>query len=307
MLLTYIVQMIKLTRAHIGVVVLPSFFLGSLFALLLEFDFQLPIFLIGFLIIFFQYASASYINDYYDFNADQYNRQFGFSGGSGVLQKFPQLKKPALLTGISLLILSLTLTIILSLTTFIPLWSIGYISVGVFLSYFYSAPPVKMAYRGLGEFPHFIAGVLNTGWGYILLSGILDFSILIFAIPFSLHLLTVILLFEIPDKEADIHGGKQNFIVNHGRRKSFLVICIIFWIATFYLIVLALIQWYSQYINFWIPVVLSIIPTGISSYFYVKKHSSKKEATTMAIRTALSLFAFSSLVLLYFFYLSLKI
>ena len=73
--------MVKLTRAHIGVAVIPTFLLGYIFALILGFEFNIIIFLWGFFIIFLIYASASYINDYYDFEADQYNRQFGFSGG----------------------------------------------------------------------------------------------------------------------------------------------------------------------------------------------------------------------------------
>ena len=79
MILTYLIQMIKLTRGHIGIGVIPSFILGTLFALTLGSDFSLLVFLWGFLIIFFVFAAAAYANDYYDFEADKHNRQFGFS------------------------------------------------------------------------------------------------------------------------------------------------------------------------------------------------------------------------------------
>lgn len=302
MLFNYIVQMIKLTRAHIGIAVLPSFWLGSLFALLLGYDFNFFIFSIGFIIIFCLYASASYINDYFDFEADKYNRQFGFSGGSGVLQKFPELKKPAKWMGIILIIIAFTLTGLLSLTTFIPVWTVGFIAIGAFLSYFYSAPPFKMAYRGTGEFPHFVAGILNAGWGYLLLTGTIDATIILFAIPLSIHLLTVILLFEIPDKEADIHGGKQNFIVKHGREKSYFLIMILFWLATLYFLFLAILGWNEMYINFWIPTIFSLLPSIVSTYYFFTKYHERL-ATKIAIKTALSLFTFSSLFLLYTFFL----
>lgn len=305
MQLKYIIQMIKLTRAHIGLVVLPSFLLGSLFALLLGFNFNFAIFIVGFIIIFLIYASASYINDYYDFNADMYNRQFGFSGGSGVLQKFPQLKKVTKWSAIIFILCSLVLTFILSLTTYIPYWSIGYIGLGAFFSYFYSAPPFRLSYRGFGEFPHFIAGIMNTGWGYLLFSGTLDLSVMIFAIPLSLHLLNVILIFEIPDREADIHGGKQNIIVNHGRKKSFLLVSIIFWFSTCYYILLALFGWYNEFINFWIPSILSLVPSIVVTQYYLKKQLIQKKPTRLAIHSALSLFIFSILFLLYFIYLQL--
>jgi len=300
MLLTYVKQMIKLTRAHIGIAVLPSFWLGSLFALVLGYEFDLLIFLWGFLIIFLIYASASYVNDYYDFDADKHNRQFGFSGGSGVLQKYPQLRKVTKYLAIGFIFISLILTVILALMTFIPIWSVGFIALGAFFSWFYSAPPIRFSYRGMSEFPHFIAGLMNTGWGYILLTGTLDVTILIFAIPLSLHLLNVILIFEIPDKEADVHGGKKNFIVNRGRQNSYLLISIIFWFSTIYFLVLAIIDWYSQYINFWIIATVSLFPSIVSTFTFLIKPLEKNIATKFAIRNALSLFTISIIFLAYF-------
>jgi 1,4-dihydroxy-2-naphthoate octaprenyltransferase len=300
MLNIYVKQMIKLTRAHIGIAVLPSFWLGSLFALVIGYEFNLLIFLWGFLIIFLIYASASYINDYYDYEADKHNRQFGFSGGSGVLQKFPQLRNVTKYLAAVFIFISLTLTAILALMTFIPIWAVCFIGLGAFFSWFYSAPPIRFSYRGMSEFPHFIAGIMNTGWGYMLLTGTLDLTLLIFAIPLSLHLLNVILIFEIPDKEADVHGGKKNFIVNRGRQNSYLMISIIFWISTIYFLILAYIEWYAQYINFWIIAAVSLFPSIVSTYTYLKKPIEKNIATKFAIRNALSLFTISIIFLAYF-------
>ncbi|MEF8849061.1 MAG: prenyltransferase, partial [Candidatus Thermoplasmatota archaeon] len=168
------------------------------------------------------------------------------------------------------------------------------------------APPLRLSYRGVGEFPHFIAGLMNAGWGYILITGTIDIHLLIFAIPFSLHLLNVILIFEIPDREADIHGGKRNLIVKYGRKKSFLLISIIFWLATIYFSILAIFGWNKSYINFWILTLFSFIPSVVSTLFYLRKSLSEKDkATKLAIRTAMSLFAFSIISLLYFIYLQL--
>jgi len=288
---------------HIGIAVLPSFWLGSLFALVLGFNFNLFVFIIGFIIIFLLYSSASYINDYYDYEGDKYNRQFGFSGGSGVLQKFPELKKSTKILALIFVILSIILTIILSFVAYMPLWSIGFVDVGAFFSWYYSAPPIRLSYRGIGEFPHFIAGMMNTAWGYMLITGTIDTVLIIFAIPLSLHLLNVILIFEIPDKEADIHGGKTNFIVNHGRKTSFLLISIIFWFTTLYFFILAITNWFSNVINFYLLTILSIIPSVVSTMIYFKKPTEQKIATSLAIRTALSLFLFSIIMLVYFVYL----
>jgi len=296
-------QYIKLTRAHIGIAVLPSFWLGSLFASVLGYEFNIFIFLSGFLIIFLMYASASYINDYYDFEADKYNRQFGFSGGSGVLQKYPELKEPTRYLAFIFIIISLILTIVLASISFIPFWSIVFIGIGSFFSWFYSAPPIRLSYRGVGEVPHFIAGLMNAAWGYMMLTGTIDLVLIIFAIPLSVHLLNVILIFEIPDKEADVHGGKTNFIVNHGRKNSFLLIAILFWFTTIYYFFLAYSGWYSNFINFYLLAISSCIPSIISSLMYLKKSFNKPIATKSAIQIALSLFLFSISMMLYFIFL----
>jgi 1,4-dihydroxy-2-naphthoate octaprenyltransferase len=295
--------MVKLTRAHIGIAVLPSFWLGSLFALILGYDFNLLVFLWGFVIIFLVYASASYVNDYYDFQADQYNRQFGFSGGSGVLQKYPVLKNITLYSAAGFIGLAIILTLILTMISYIPIWSVGYIAIGAFFSWYYSAPPIRFSYRGMSEFPHFLAGIMNTAWGYFLVTGSIDLNLLIFAIPISLHLLNVILIFEIPDREADIHGGKQNIIVNHGRLTSYMAISLIFWTATAYFLILGMIGWFSEYINFWIIAFISSVPSIITTFYFLKKPIEQKIATKYAIRSALSLFSFSILLLVYFIYL----
>ena len=299
----YIKQLIKLTRAHIGVAILPSFLLGYLFALAIGYEFNLFVFLIGFVIIFFLYASASYINDYYDYESDKHNIQFGFSGGSGVLQEYPELKESVRILAFVFILISIILTIILAVFSSIPLWSIAFVSIGAFFAWFYSAPPIRLSYKGCGELPHFIAGLMNTAWGYLLIAGTIDFILIIFAIPISLHLLNVILIFEIPDKEADINGGKRNFIVNHGRKHSFLLICIIFWITTLYFFVLSYLNWYSNFINFYFISVFSLIPSIISTIVYLKKPFEYSISTKSAIQTAISLFIFSIVIVFYFIYL----
>ncbi len=292
--------MVKLTRAHIGIAVLPSFWLGSLFAMVLGYQFNIVTFLWGFLIIFLIYASAAYINDYYDFEADKNNRQFGFSGGSGVLIKYPELKSITKWLAILFISLSLFFTFILSLISIIPIWSIIYIAIGGFFSWFYSAPPIRLSYRGMSEFPHFLAGLMNAGWGYLLIAGVIDLPLIVFSIPLSLHLLNVILIFEIPDREADIMGGKKNYIVNKGRPRSYLLISIIFWITSFYFLILAIISWYAEFINFWFLSLVSMIPSFVSTYIYFKKPIEQKIATKFAIKSALSLFGVSILMLIYF-------
>jgi 1,4-dihydroxy-2-naphthoate octaprenyltransferase len=122
-------------------------------------------------------------------------------------------------------------------------------------------------------------------------------------VPLSLHLLNVILIFEIPDLEADVHGGKKNFIVTRGRQKSFILISIIFWITSFYFLILAAFGWFVEFINFWLVALISMIPSIVATYISFQKPSEQKLGTKYAIKTALSLFFVSIVFLVYFMYI----
>ena len=241
----YLKQIFKLTRISIVLAVLPIFFLGVLFALINGVEFSKTKFLWGFIIIFLIEIGASFANDYFDYEADKYNKQFGFSGGSGVLLDYPELKPFAKWASIFLMISALILTVLFVWVMSLPIWVIGYICVAIFFCWFYTAFPLKFVYRGLGELPHFLAGIMFPGWGYLILKGTLDMSIILFAIPFGLLGLTVILNFEIPDLEADLSGGKKNLVVLKGRLFSFIIIMLLYALATTYYFILAFIGWNS--------------------------------------------------------------
>jgi 1,4-dihydroxy-2-naphthoate octaprenyltransferase len=222
--LIYLWQIIRLARMPIVLAVIPIFLIGVLFAIRSGASFSPINFLWGFGILFIIEIAAAFANDYYDYEADKHNRQFGFSGGSGVLLEYPELLPFAKWAAVTMFILSLLLTGLFIIAASLPLWAIAYIGVAVFFCWFYTAPPLRLVYRGLGEIPHLLAGIMFPGWGYLILTGTITPDLIIFAVPFGFLGLTVILNFEIPDMEADIHGGKRNLIVIKGRYFSFLLI-----------------------------------------------------------------------------------
>lgn len=304
MKLHYLKQIFRLTRMSIVLAVIPIFFLGSLFALLTGVKFSLARFLWGFLILFLIEIGASFANDYFDYKADKYNKQFGFSGGSGVLIEYPELIPFAKWASIFLMVFALILTIIFVWVISLPIWLIGYILVAIFFCWFYTAPPLKLVYRGFGELPHFLAGIMFPGWGYLILKGTIDMSIILFAIPFGLLGLTVILNFEIPDLEADLSGGKKNLIVLKGRLFSFIIIMLLYTLATIYFFILAFIGWNSDKFNFLFIAFLLLIPTIVSSITVINKPKIHEKATRYAIINAVAGFTVTYFITLYFIYLA---
>jgi 1,4-dihydroxy-2-naphthoate octaprenyltransferase len=296
-------QMVMLARLPIAIGVLPTFFLGSLFALITGNEFLWVNFLWGFLILFLIEIAAAYANDYFDYEGDKHNQQFGFSGGSGVLQKHPQLLPVAKWSAVFLFFISFVLTLLMVWHFSFPLWIVGYILTAILFCWFYTAPPIKLAYRGLGELPHMLAGIMFPGWGYIILTGTLDWSLLIFALPFGFSGLTVILNFEIPDREADLNAKKSNLIVIMGRRFTFKVIFGLYLLVSLYFFGLGLTGFLGEKINFYIIAVISLIPTFFSLLGAVKATREKESATRYTIRTAVSHFISVFLIMGYFLYL----
>lgn len=295
-------QIVKLARLPIALPLLPMFFVGVLFAMTTGAQFILENVIWGFSILFLNAIAAAYANDYFDYEGDKYNEQFGFSGGSGVLLAHAELRPFAKWAAVFLFIISLVLTAIFTWLASLPIWTIGYIAIGVFFFWFYTAPPVKLCYRGLGEPPHLLAGIMIPAWGYLVITGTLDLKLFIFAIPIGLFFLTVILNFEIPDREADIHTGKSNLIVKKGRRFSFRLVMALYVVSTIYFTILALSNWLTDRINFWVIVILSLIPFTVSLYSALYAPDDKEGATPYAIKNAVSSFVYLLLMTLYLVY-----
>jgi len=279
--------------------VLPIFFLGTLFALITGAKFSLTNFLWGFIILFLIEIGASFANDYFDYEADKHNKQFGFSGGSGVLIEYPELIPFAKWASITLMTSALILTIIFVWISSLPIWVIGYIFVAIFFCWFYTAPPLKLVYRGFGELPHLLAGIMFPGWGYLILKGTIDMQLLLFAFPFGILGLTVILNFEIPDLEADISGGKKNLVVLKGRSFSFFIIMLLYVLAASYFFILTISGWNSEKFNFLVITIFLLIPIFTSFIAVIKKPQIREKATKYAILNAISGFSVTLVITLY--------
>ncbi len=86
------------------------------------------------------------------------------------------------------------------------------------MGWFYTAPPLKLAYRGLGELSTILAvGFLMPGMGYFVASGTISPLFQAFILPLSCYGLFFITTVELPDVESDTIGQKKNLLVKWGR------------------------------------------------------------------------------------------
>ena len=171
--------------------------------------------------IVFVHAAVNVINDVYDdiSGTDPINtgRVYPFTGGSrfiqnGIMDRGAMgrlgfcLFAVAGLMGIALAVLKGAVVIALGL-------------VGAALGVAYSAMPIQLSARGLGELAVGIGfGVLPVMGAAWLQSGAFGFDSLLVSLPLSFWVLNILLINEIPDIEADASVGKRTLPVRWGLR-----------------------------------------------------------------------------------------
>jgi 1,4-dihydroxy-2-naphthoate octaprenyltransferase len=256
------------------------YLLGALLAVASGAAFSIERFILGYIVLMTGHLSVHYSNDYFDYEVDSKTKAGTLSGGSGILPKHPELLPFAKWFGLTLAILSVALGVAFTLIFAFPLTYLGFALFGNLMSWYYTAPPVRLAYRGFGE----IATMLAVGF---LMPAIGDFSqfgmafsplFMVFLVPLLLYSLSFIINVEIPDMEGDIASGKRNFIARHGRATGFLVIGLLTVLTTAYLVVLSI----GHYpIDFRPALLFSIVPLLPALYGLIKKPTARESAVTI--------------------------
>jgi 1,4-dihydroxy-2-naphthoate octaprenyltransferase len=92
---------------------------------------------------------------------------------------------------------------------------------GVALAFFYHAPPLKLSYRGWGEFAVFVAyGPLICVGTYLVLARALPTWVIWLALPLGLLIAAFLWVNEFPDYRADAGASKRTLVVRLGRAKA---------------------------------------------------------------------------------------
>ena len=273
---------------------------GALLALLLNAEFSLSKFIIGYAALFAAHLSVSYSNDYFDVDVDKFQEPTRFSGGTGVLVENPELRKFSKNFALALIGLSVILAIIATIIFHLPLSFFLLIISGNLLGWYYSAPPIKLSYRGLSEFATVLTGFIVPGIGYVILMGRLDLAFLIFAVPLMLYELLFIINVEIPDREADSQGGKKTLIAAHGCEFGFIIGATAALMATLIYFLIAQTNIYPSNINWVTIAIISLIPLSIGILSVIKKPINRNYAIKWVNYNILSISIFIILINTYF-------
>jgi 1,4-dihydroxy-2-naphthoate octaprenyltransferase len=257
--------------------------MGSLLAVVSNVNFSIELFIFGYAIMFPAHLGLSYSNNYFDISVDQYNQPISISGGSKTLIDHPELRVTCRNISITLMIISIILTFAFIFIVSFSFLFLIFVVFGNLLGWFYSAPPIRLAYRGLGELANMInMGLIMPGFGYWVMKGSLDSFFLIFSIALFIYGLVFMIIVETPDMEGDIKGKKNTLVAKRGRKTTYLLLLISLAIASSYFFILSLTDLLNEYIDFSIVFFLSLIPIIIALIGLIYRPFTKIIATKIA-------------------------
>ncbi len=271
---------------------------GGLLAGVQTGQFSIERFIMGYAIVMPAHLSVSYSNDYYDFENDNPDAVTSYTGGSGVLQRHPELRGFARNFAVTLIMLSVSISVLYASVygnAIVVLLAV----LGNLLGWFYSAPPIKLSYRGLGEIATSLTGFIFPGMGYAVISGGLDASLLLFSISLMLLQMVFIVNVEIPDLREDLEGGKKTLPVRIGVDGSRRIMVLSASAATLLFGLLEFSPRFAESINFLIMALLSLMVTVPCLHAFLSGSDTRDDIVRKSEIVMNSLVAFGILNTLY--------
>lgn len=252
---------LKMVRAPFLSSIISPLFVGAFLALYITGRFELFNFIIVFIMGVCLHMATNVYNDIYDTlqGTDKINvNRNEFSGGSGVLVDNPNLLPVmyriarfgllgALITSIGLLF---------RIDDSLRIYLIALFLLSAFFSKYYTAAPIKLAYRGWGEVSVWFA----FGPMAILVAAVSQnigfHKIICVAVPITgISTLSILLIGQMIDLEADKETGKWGIAVRWGNKTTSYIYLLVQVLLCIDIIILSLI--YLK--NGW-PILISLIP-----------------------------------------------
>ena len=213
---------IRAVRAPFFTAVIVPVVIGTAIAFYDTGLFNLNYFLLTMAGMIFIHAGINLSNDYFDHKsgADEMNKTpTPFSGGSRVIQD-------GLIPADKILTVSLLSLIIGSVIGFYFYMILGnailfFAAAGIFIGFFYTAPPFKLGYHGLGELMAGLGfGALVVTGAYYVQTAYIPSGIILASIPVAVLIAMVLFINEFPDYAADKKAKKKTLVVILGKRNA---------------------------------------------------------------------------------------
>jgi len=169
------------------------------------------------------HAGMNVLNDYFDSRngADSLNTSplTPFAGGSRFIQNGLLTQRETFFLGAALIFAGTAAGLYLAWASTPLILLIG--AIGLLSGYFYSAPPIFLAGRGLGEAAVGLDfGLLTVVGACMVQTGDFNIGSAVASVPLSFLIVAILVVNEFPDFESDSLAGKRNLVVKLGRQRA---------------------------------------------------------------------------------------
>ena len=239
--------------------------LGGIIAWAMEGEFYQWYFLMTVVGVTINHISLNMTDDYFDYKHSvdraKDREKNPYSGGSGTLTSC--LIKPKQMYRVFMAGYLVTILLGLYLTAMRGWWVFIIGAFGMGCAYFYTAPPIRYGYRGLGELSQLINFSLTIGLGayYVQAQGF-SWEAVWALLPLGFMMFSMITINEIPDEAEDRAGGKKNLVVRFGARAAVWMYGISMGIAYLIVILTPL----FRITTYWIYLSLITLPLFIKAF-----------------------------------------
>ncbi|KRQ86520.1 1,4-dihydroxy-2-naphthoate octaprenyltransferase [Caloramator mitchellensis] len=245
---------------------------GGLFAYTQEGKFNLFWFLVSLIGVYLIEISKNATNEVIDYlsGADRFvegDKRTPFSGGKKtIVDGILTVSEAKWIAGLTLLAACIIGLII------VFFWEFNVLYVGLFgvlIATFYTLPPLKLAYRGLGELAvGFTFGTLITSGIYIAMAHNFDYKVILLSLPIGFLITNVLWINEFPDYEADLKAGKKNWVVRLGKKKAATIYAILFALSYLSFIAISIVLKNPFYLLAFLTLPISITAVKIAKRYY---------------------------------------
>jgi 1,4-dihydroxy-2-naphthoate octaprenyltransferase len=176
--------------------------------------------------VLFIHVGANLANEYFDYRsgADPANpNRGGLGGGSGLI---PDVLPASFFLRGSILSLAIGAALGLHLNAILAGNLVLVLGIaGIFCAFFYTAPPLKLSYRGLGEIVLFTAfGILPVVGAYFVQTESVSWRVVAASLPIAFAVLLILWVNQIADAAPDGAAGKRTLAVALGPQRSARVV-----------------------------------------------------------------------------------
>jgi 1,4-dihydroxy-2-naphthoate octaprenyltransferase len=201
------------TRPAFLTIALAGCLLG--FASALESAFSWPLAVLTLLLAIATQAGVNVFNDYYDHlngtDAVNVDRLFPFTGGSRFIQNGVMSPRQMLVYALVLFGAVIAGGLWLIATRGSGLFWIGI--AGLLIGWAYSAPPLKLNSRGLGEICVAAGFLLIVAGADFVQRGTMSLTPWLIGLPYALLVTNILYVNQFPDRNADLQAGKRHWVV----------------------------------------------------------------------------------------------